>query len=111
MGSIEQPINNSKGCGGVMRAAPCGLVDHGDAFLLGCEVAAITHGHPSGYLTAGCLASIVHDLLQEIPLDDAIRRVLTRVSSELQDEITQLADDVLIGYRDGDEWWRRYPGC
>ena len=26
MGTIEQPLNNSKGCGGVMRTAPCGFI-------------------------------------------------------------------------------------
>lgn len=53
--------NDSKGCGGVMRAAPCGLVA-GDAFELGCAAAAITHGHPSGWLSAGALALIVQQV-------------------------------------------------
>lgn len=26
MGTIEKPINDSKGCGGVMRAAPVGML-------------------------------------------------------------------------------------
>jgi ADP-ribosylglycohydrolase len=42
--------NNSKGCGGVMRVAPIGLVtpsigDDARVFTLATEVAALTHGH------------------------------------------------------------------
>jgi ADP-ribosylglycohydrolase/protein-tyrosine phosphatase len=61
MGTLEKPVNDSKGCGGVMRAAPAGLIstDAEQAFSLGCQIAAITHGHPTGYLTAGTLAVII----------------------------------------------------
>ncbi len=60
-GTVRKPINDSKGCGGVMRIAPAGLFidDPEKAFDLGCEIAAITHGHPSGYLASGCLAALV----------------------------------------------------
>ncbi|OPJ65307.1 ADP-ribosylglycohydrolase family protein [Clostridium chromiireducens] len=74
-GTIENRINGSKGCGGVMRAAPAGLYyvhRKKDAFILGCELAAITHGHPTGYLTAGALSSIISDLCLDVPIDQAI---------------------------------------
>ena len=66
-GSVEDPLNDSKGCGGVMRAAPAGLMaagwgDGGDSFRRGCEIAALTHGHPSGYLAAGFLALAIERL-------------------------------------------------
>ena len=59
------PINNSKGCGGVMRAAPAGIVADGvgHAFELGCQSAAITHGHPTGWLAGGAFAAIVRAVL------------------------------------------------
>ncbi len=66
VGSTEHRINDSKGCGGVMCAAPCGLVG-GDAFQLGCDSAALTHGHPSGWLAAGRLALIVQCCPQDTP--------------------------------------------
>ncbi len=55
-GTIREPINHSKGCGGVMRAAPLGFVRQtqknespfGPALKNGAEAAAITHGHPLG---------------------------------------------------------------
>jgi ADP-ribosylglycohydrolase len=74
MGSIEDPINNSKGCGGVMRAAPVGLalaID--DLFALGAECAAITHGHPSGYLSAGYLSELIAWLVRGVDLETAVR--------------------------------------
>lgn len=71
----EEPArNDSKGCGGVMRMAPVGLfvaswqMEAGEqmrqAFELGCRLAAITHGHPSGQLPAGVLAVLVLRLVQ-----------------------------------------------
>ena len=54
--------NDSKGCGGIMRVAPCGIVYTGNpeaAFKLGKMAARLTHGHPSGYLAAGVFAAII----------------------------------------------------
>lgn len=78
MGTVDRPLNHSKGCGGVMRAAPIGLVARTEeaAFTLGCEAAAITHGHPSGYYSAGCFTAVVHNLAEGRGLPDAIERTL-----------------------------------
>ena len=60
IGTVAQPLNDSKGCGGVMRVAPIGLAFPAElAFRHGADAAAITHGHPSGYLSAGFLAEVV----------------------------------------------------
>ncbi|QQS49428.1 MAG: ADP-ribosylglycohydrolase family protein [Acidobacteriota bacterium] len=84
MGTIEEPINDSKGCGGVMRMAPIGLMARSreDAFRLGCESAAITHGHPSGYYSAGCLAAIIFELMEGAPLMDAIEASLDELERQ-----------------------------
>jgi len=68
-GSVKRPINQSKGCGGVMRIAPVGLFGRFDA---GCEIAAITHGHPSGYLAAGFLTVVIGALRDGHALTGAI---------------------------------------
>ncbi|MBP3893190.1 MAG: ADP-ribosylglycohydrolase family protein [Atopobiaceae bacterium] len=62
MGLMEQPINTSKGCGGVMRVAPMGLYfeDPTRAVHVAAMAAAITHGHPLGYISAAALAYIVN---------------------------------------------------
>jgi ADP-ribosylglycohydrolase len=81
MGEMQRPLNNSKGCGGVMRVAPIGLVagDEEHAFSLGCEAAAITHGHPSGYYSAGCFAAIIWRLAEGRSLPEAIELTLRQL--------------------------------
>lgn len=51
-GTIDKPINNSKGCGGIMRVAPIGLYMQNSeiAGQFGAEASAITHGHPLGII-------------------------------------------------------------
>lgn len=79
-GTIKKHINRSKGCGGVMRAAPAGLYymnNNREAFNLGCKLAAITHGHPTGYLSAGAFASIISDLCSSLSIEDAVKNAIT----------------------------------
>ena len=211
MGSRTDRINDSKGCGGVMRVAPLALMHDSDAetaFELGCDAAALTHTHPTGWLAAGALVAILVQLREGIALVDAVERVIGRLrmepdhdettralegalalhargavpapetvetlgagwvaeealaialyaalaagndfargvriavnhsgdsdstgsitgqllgmalgedaippdwldALELREEITAVADDLVTGWRDGDEWWMRYPG-
>ncbi|MFQ5557207.1 MAG: ADP-ribosylglycohydrolase family protein [Acidimicrobiales bacterium] len=73
-GSRSQPLNDSKGCGGVMRVAPVGLVasDATAAYELGCDTAALTHGHRCGWASAGAMAVMIHELMAGADLGDAI---------------------------------------
>lgn len=74
-GTIEKPVNNSKGCGTIMRVAPVGLMFFGDAeqsFKVACELSAITHGHPTGYLSAGFFAAVISGLAAGVNLMEAI---------------------------------------
>jgi ADP-ribosylglycohydrolase len=81
MGSLGEPARNqSKGCGGVMRVAPVGLFasrfpeneTKKDFFQLGAELAALTHGHPTGSLTAGVLAVLILALTEGATLPEAL---------------------------------------
>ena len=67
-GTLEEPVNGSKGCGGVMRVAPIGLylpdnenmrMPQDEIDMIGAEAAALTHGHPLGYIPAAALVHIV----------------------------------------------------
>ena len=64
-GTMERPLNHSKGCGGVMRAAPIGLYfndryrSQEEIDLIGAKAAVLTHGHELGYLPAAMLAHII----------------------------------------------------
>ena len=70
--------NDSKGCGGVMRAAPVGLYawaqrwSPAQTFTIGTALAALTHGHRSGTLTAGVLAVLIQALCDGATLPAAL---------------------------------------
>lgn len=91
-GIPEKADNMSKGCGGVMRAVPVGLfmaARQGSkddsrrlAFEVGCASAHLTHGHPSGYLSAGALSLIVYDLILGLNLPEAIDLTIKRLQEE-----------------------------
>jgi ADP-ribosylglycohydrolase len=83
VGTVTDPVNNSKGCGGVMRAAPAAFWsdEPAEVFALAATTAALTHGHPSGFLSAGVLAVIISELLDGTELPNAVmvaRDQLTR---------------------------------
>ena len=91
-GTVELPINDSKGCGGVMRTAPLGFlgdaVSDAEVFRLGVEAAALTHGHPDGYLPAGAMALLTRDALNGVTWEESVAKVivqLERVAGEWRD--------------------------
>ncbi len=107
MGAMDRPLNNSKGCGGVMRVAPIGLVatDEDRAFRVGCEAAAITHGHPSGYYSAGCFAAIVYHLKAGRSLPEAIElalRILESPKNREHEECAAAVRQAVTLWRNGD---------
>lgn len=78
-GTVDNPINNSKGCGGVMRVAPIGVYfkpnTYNNAFvsLIAGFASAITHGNQLGYLPAAVLACIINKILYyNTSLKDAV---------------------------------------
>lgn len=70
--------------------APVGLAfqDAEKAFQIGCECAAITHGHPTGYLAAGTLASIVSMIISGESLLDAINESIRILKAEKNNKET-----------------------
>ena len=95
-------LNNSKGCGGVMRAAPVGLAWTGGSMdaidLESAQIAAITHGHSLGYMPAAVLSHIVAKLavagtgLEEAVLDARDTAVRLFASDVHIGELTRLID-------------------
>ena len=82
-GTLDNPINDSKGCGGVMRTAPIGLyfangnydsMPQKEIDLIGAKAAALTHGHELGYIPAAALAHIINLLVKndKITVLDAV---------------------------------------
>jgi ADP-ribosylglycohydrolase len=78
-GTVRHHINDSKGCGGVMRVAPIGLISSlspRDAFRLGASAAALTHGHPTGFYCSGVMAAIVRLLIDGTGLKEAAQQAI-----------------------------------
>lgn len=74
-GTMENPVNNSKGCGTVMRAAPYGLMpgSREAAMERAAADAALTHGHPLAWGSSAWLAACVHALVEGAgPLADRV---------------------------------------
>ena len=69
----KDPINNSKGCGGVMRIAPIplyaavdGRMDILDADRLAGDAAEITHQHPLGFIPAALMSHVIYRLALDV---------------------------------------------
>ena len=109
-GSVAEPINHSKGCGGIMRVAPVALFtafkySAGFAATLGAESSAITHGHELGYIPSAFLVYMIRYIVTEEPeklisaVEYAVREIQhlyprqkgTAVVLELVDRAVKLA--------------------
>lgn len=83
---VTSPINDSKGCGGVMRVAPIGLyfadkkMSFDESDMIGAQAASITHGHELGYIPATTLVHIV-------------RRITECPDCNLKDVVTEAVDN------------------
>jgi ADP-ribosylglycohydrolase len=80
---VDHPAeNDSKGCGAVMRMAPVGLMgerlgwSYEETMRTGSRLGHLTHGHPSGYLSAGAFAVIVQALLRGVSLPEVAQVAL-----------------------------------
>ena len=79
-GTIDDPINDQYGCGGVMRVAPIGLmfsVNDGYTIekidMIGAATAALTHGNPLGYMPAAILVHVINRMVYtDMSLLDAV---------------------------------------
>ncbi len=98
----DRANNDSKGAGGIMRVAPVAMMFAGqpdradDVFRLGKETAWLTHGHPTGYLSAAAFAVILHALLCGGTLESGIWRSRTFLSAEVDSGETLAAIDLSL---------------
>ncbi|WP_256670561.1 MULTISPECIES: ADP-ribosylglycohydrolase family protein [unclassified Pseudomonas] len=71
LGAVAE--NNSKGCGALMRVAPCAFF--ANAFDYAAQSGRLTHGHPTGYLAAGLFADILQRIVDR---QDSLEHALTQ---------------------------------
>lgn len=87
-GTLNQPVNHSKGCGGVMRVAPVGLLNTisvRETIDLGVDIAALTHGHPLSSISAGFMAGLIRLALVGETLRPALSQVMRLINEKFSD--------------------------
>lgn len=98
----EEPKNNSKGCGGVMRVAPWGLfcachdnyLTQEETDIAGGEMARLTHKHPLGWIPAIIMTHILYRIVKDgdmasLKKNDARKR-FDDIVNEALDELPEL---------------------
>lgn len=82
-GTVEEPINDSVGCGGIVRSAPIGLslyLTPKKTYDTACQVAALTHSHPTSYISAGAFALIIAYLMKGCTIENAVIAMLNQLT-------------------------------
>jgi ADP-ribosylglycohydrolase len=69
----ETAVNDSKGCGTIMRVAPVALYAGLNSDSLADTCSYLTHAHPAGRGAARAQAHILAHLLQGVSLEEAVR--------------------------------------
>lgn len=88
-GTMESPINRSRGCGGLTSAAMAGLVLRPDRMTqqeidrVGAEAAALTHGDPMGFLPGAAAAHMLSRMLYHRP--ESLRLLVRETVSAVGD--------------------------
>ena len=81
-GTVENRINDLNRPGCVIRTAPIGLYFANDpdmAFRIGCESAALTHGHTQAIMSSGYMAALIAHLAQGDGLATAAEAALAKL--------------------------------
>lgn len=58
-GDLTEPINQSKGCGALMRVAPLAFIDREDPYSAAIENSALTHGHQMSHISSAALVGLL----------------------------------------------------
>ena len=98
----KDPMNNSKGCGGVMRIAPIPLyatvqdrMSIEEADHLAGDAAEITHQHPLGFISAALMSHIIYRLALDIePTQDSMKRYIMEGVAEMRNQYKDYHNDV-----------------
>lgn len=100
----EKPQNNSKGCGGIMRVAPMGLLDAayhvmnnsglystGHLAEAGAKIAKTTHLHPLGYLPAALMTLLLSRIVPLTP--DEVKASIGQIVQDGLDVMMKMEGD------------------
>lgn len=119
-GDLNEPINQSKGCGALMRVAPLAFIDREEPYSVAIENSALTHGHQMSHIASAALVGLLRYISEGETLYDSVslmRQDIKRIfmgSLEVKvfDDLLQQAilasekdfDDMEIISRLGEGW-------
>lgn len=102
-GSMDEPVNDSKGSGCLLRAVPIGLSYSDDpAYILdlAANTAALTHGHKLAWISSGALALIISLIIhQELSITEAVNQTLKALEETFPDSRTTVVYELLRSIR------------
>lgn len=83
MGTTENPVSDSQGSAAILRAVPATLwsSDPVEVFRIAANIAALTHGDPAAYLSAGALSALVFRIMRGDAMRTAADYAAEQVSS------------------------------
>ena len=88
-GSMDEPVNDSKGSGCLLRAFPIGLSyfrDPAHVLDLAANTAALTHGHKLAWISSGTFALLVsHIVHEELSIAEAVKKTLKALDNSFPD--------------------------
>ncbi len=100
-GTLGEPINDSKGCGGVMRIAPIALyLNEGVVGDFSAKSCALTHGHSLAILSAYTLGYIIYYVLADYPMGKAISTAIQRMNDWVAEGVNKDQKLIKIRYKD-----------
>jgi ADP-ribosylglycohydrolase len=99
-GTIKNRVNNSKGCGSVVRTAPIGMYfwkNEEMAFRIGAESGALTHGHIDSILSSGFYAAFIAGIIAGRSMTEAVGSALFHMNARSGHEnCTELIDKAVV---------------
>ena len=88
-GSVDEPVNDSKGSACLLRAVPIGLSysrDPNRIVELGVNTAALTHGNEVAWMASGALALIISLIIhRELSITEAVNKTLKALDKSFPD--------------------------
>ena len=91
-GSMDEPVNDSKGSGCLLRAVPIGLSyfrDPAHVLDLAANTAALTHGNEVAWMASRALALIISLIIhQELSITEAVNKTLEALDKSFPDSRT-----------------------
>ena len=91
-GSMDEPVNDSKSSGCLLRTVPVGLSyfrDPAHVLDLAANTAALTHGHKLAWISSGAFALLVsHIVHEELSITEAVNKTLKALDKSFPDSST-----------------------